>query len=605
MKDIAIWMNPKSRNYIQRRDVFEQNLKKYNSIGYEFVDNTNDLEFTPDLYKVVFAHESDIKHADIEDKLKYAITAKVVVFSGDPSENINKENLVITNHEAISRNLSEFLQNYYKTGLYNISIFAQAGEAVDEGEKAYHAKLKAPQFAEIINYLDTLDRGKILFADDDIPAKFLKQAYKHLILANSAKQVLGFAGKNEFSLIIMDIEFQNEDIDGTNLLLTLGTEIKTIMLSGYDDFENSLKAWKCGATYFISKHAFSLEYFRAIVELIDMPDMPVIISKSNAMQMIWQRMKLYSQLNQDILITGENGTGKELAARALYELGKPKHNYREFVAQNCAGIPDTLFESEIYGYKKGAFTGANNDKEGCLENADNGVLFLDEIGDMPIFQQAKMLRAIQEKRFLPVGGNVEQKFNAKIIYATNKDLQTEIEHGKFRKDLYFRMIGAEMRLPSLCERKEDIEMLAAWFVYKFIKNNDLVKYNYTFNLSESELLRLKNYSFPGNIRELEKMITQACIEAMLENRTDLYLEITQSNQENISTEKSEPILYSIEQIIKLLQYRVITSRGLSNQIKQELINHLLSKQTKTKDIAKLMGVKEQSLRNLKSTKASN
>jgi transcriptional regulator with GAF, ATPase, and Fis domain len=205
---------------------------------------------------------------------------------------------------------------------------------------------------------------------------------------------------------------------------------------------------------------------------------------------------------------------------------------------------------------------------------------------------------------LPVGGKIKQEYEAKIIYATNKDLSSEISNGSFRKDLYFRMVGATLHLPALRERPEDIEMLAAYFVYRFIKENQSVcdkQYQgKIFSLPPGEIQKLKGYSYPGNIRELEKIMHQACINAMLKHTHQLSIELPDATDLPAKAGKQEPVLFSFEQLFELLQHKIINSKGLPNQIRTDLIDYLHTKGKTTTEIAQLLGITKQSFRNLKS-----
>jgi len=229
-----------------------------------------------------------------------------------------------------------------------------------------------------------------------------------------------------------------------------------------------------------------------------------IVTQSPAMYKILNMLPKIASAEANVLIMGESGTGKELIARAIHNLS-PKRD-RPFIAVNCAGIPETLLESELFGYKKGAFTGALCDKMGLFKAADGGTIFLDEIGEIPPTLQVKILRVVEEKSFKPIGDTKDIKVDVRIISATNKDLEKEVIEGNFREDLYYRLNVIPIRVPPLRERKEDIPVLVEYFLKKYSKKfkKEIRK------VSSSALELLTSYDFPGNVRELENII-ERCV----------------------------------------------------------------------------------------------
>ena len=230
-----------------------------------------------------------------------------------------------------------------------------------------------------------------------------------------------------------------------------------------------------------------------------------IVSKSKAMQRLFTIMPEIASCPSTVLIYGESGTGKELIARALYNISDRQD--QPFIALNCGALPEQLLESELFGYKAGAFTDAKKDKEGRFAAADNGTLFLDEIGDIPINIQVKLLRVLQEKVYEPLGSNTQVETNARIITATNKDLKAMVIDGTFREDLYYRLNVVRIKLPPLRERKEDIPLLVNQFIKEFCTQfgKDIV------GISNSAINILMRHNFPGNIRELKNIIEYAFI----------------------------------------------------------------------------------------------
>jgi len=240
-------------------------------------------------------------------------------------------------------------------------------------------------------------------------------------------------------------------------------------------------------------------------ELYDKFKIDGIIGKSRKMMQVIDIVKKATPTNATVLIYGESGTGKELIARAIH-YNSPRKD-KPFIAINCAAIPDTLIESELFGYEPGAFTGANTRKIGLIESADKGTLFLDEIAEIPLSTQSKLLRVLQDKEIRKIGSKDTNKVDVRIIAATNKNLSEQVEKNKFREDLYYRLKVITVEIPPLRERKEDIPDLVHFFIEKYSK-----EFGKRVNgIEEKALEALLNYSWPGNIRELESVIERAII----------------------------------------------------------------------------------------------
>lgn len=230
-----------------------------------------------------------------------------------------------------------------------------------------------------------------------------------------------------------------------------------------------------------------------------------LIGESPAMQGVYRLISRVLHNPVTVLITGETGTGKELVARALHDYGSRRS--RRFIAQNCAAVPEHLLESELFGYRKGAFTGADKDHLGLLDSADGGTLFLDEIGDMPMALQAKLLRVLQEGEIRPLGSNDTHKIDVRIVAATHQDLQEMVRQGRFREDLYYRLMHFPIDIPPLRERGEDVRIL----IHRFVADAcDLLQREPCY-LADATLKQLSGYSFPGNVRELKGMIARALL----------------------------------------------------------------------------------------------
>jgi two-component system, NtrC family, response regulator PilR len=228
-----------------------------------------------------------------------------------------------------------------------------------------------------------------------------------------------------------------------------------------------------------------------------------LLGKSPAMQRVFEMIRKIAPARTSVLLIGESGTGKELAARALHELS-PRAD-KPFVAVNCGAIPETLLESELFGHVRGSFTGASTDKQGLFEAAHGGTLLLDEVAELPVAMQVKLLRVLQERKVKPVGGVSEREVDVRIVAATNRDLETEVEKGTFRQDLFYRLNVIQVRLPPIRERREDIPLLVDHFVRKFSAEHG----RKIAGTDPDAMSVLTAYHFPGNVRELENLIERA------------------------------------------------------------------------------------------------
>ncbi len=289
-----------------------------------------------------------------------------------------------------------------------------------------------------------------------------------------------------------------------------------VMMTGYQDMEATIQAMKKGAFDYLRK-PFDIEDIVLLFEKAGRVESETsrrlhkadggnppreIVGKSEQINEIIKEIGLLSRSDVSVLIEGETGTGKELVARALHRAGSPDE---PFVAINCSAVVPNLFESELFGHKKGAFTGADSEKKGKLEYAGEGSVFLDEISDMPLELQSKLLRVLQERKFQRVGGLESISFKARIIAATNKNLEKLIDEGKFREDLYYRLAVSKLNIPPLRERREDIEPLVDHLLDRI--GEDL-HFDIT-GVEEKALKRLKSYEWRGNVRELENVLTRA------------------------------------------------------------------------------------------------
>jgi two-component system response regulator PilR (NtrC family) len=365
--------------------------------------------------------------------------------------------------------------------------------------------------------------SSILVVDDELSMR----EFLEILLANegyavscaeSGEDACTILDGETFDLVITDIRMDN--IDGLDVLRKvkeLNPEIPVIIISAYATAETAVEAMKEGAYDYIPK-PFEVEEFKRILRDAIRKKAPsrgeedrltgglhfgCLIGESPQMKKIYELILRVAETKTNILISGESGTGKELVARAIHE--QSPRCEKPFVVINCAGIPETLIESELFGYKKGAFTGANTDKGGFFEAADGGTVFVDEIGELSPAIQVKLLRVIQEKTFTRIGETQERTVDVRFISATNKNLEQEVMDGTFREDLFFRLNVIEIQMPPLREREGDLSLLAHRFleIYSRELGKDIKK------VSAYAMDILGKYQFPGNIRELENIIERS------------------------------------------------------------------------------------------------
>lgn len=349
----------------------------------------------------------------------------------------------------------------------------------------------------------------------------------NITIAENGLEALKFIEKTDFDLIISDIKMPN--LSGTELLnqsLQIKPELVFVMISGHADIDTAVGCLKKGAYDFISKPIDINRLLTSVKNALEKKNLQntnstlvkenaqlkkkvskkyQMIGNSPALQKIQEMIQKVAPSDARVLITGPNGAGKELVAHSIHSLSE--RSKQPIVEVNCAAIPSELIESELFGHIKGSFTGAIKDKQGKFEQANGGTIFLDEIGDMSLVAQAKVLRALQENKVSPVGSDKEVKVNVRVLAATNKDLKKEIETGKFREDLYHRLSVIEINVPSLDERKEDIPILVNHFSKQIAEEqNSAVK-----EFDKKALETLQNFSWTGNIRELRNVVERLII----------------------------------------------------------------------------------------------
>ncbi|MFP4555966.1 MAG: sigma-54-dependent transcriptional regulator [Bacteroidales bacterium] len=376
---------------------------------------------------------------------------------------------------------------------------------------------------------------RILILDDekifrDEIREFLENDSFTVFSAGLPSEAFSILDKNEIDILILDLRLP--EMDGFTILEKVKKnfpQIEVIMITGHGDMDAVIKAMRLGAMEFFPKPFRLLDIKAAIKRTRRFIDLThqlkeinqsyqlvskdlrdnvgyEIVGKSKPIQQVLELMSKVAQVEHtSVLITGESGTGKELVARGIHYLSSRKNNY--FHAVNCSAIPDTLFESEFFGHKKGAFTGASEDKAGWFEIANGGTLFLDEIVDMQPAMQSKLLRVLEDSRTRRLGANVDQKVDVRIIAATNQNIQELIDASKFRNDLYFRLNSFEIKIPPLRERPEDIPLLINYYLDLLSK-----RMNKKISKVDDEVTNAAmNYNFPGNVRELRNMVERAII----------------------------------------------------------------------------------------------
>jgi DNA-binding NtrC family response regulator len=386
--------------------------------------------------------------------------------------------------------------------------------------------------------VDAAVKGRILIVDDNISVLkslelFLKNKFDEVATLRDPNQLLHYLAKTEWDIVLLDMNFSsginngNEGLYWLKRILNVDPAIVVILITAYADIELAVKAIREGGTDFIIKPWENQKLYATLEagmklrlsrkELLkyknrhhllreDMEkQFRMVLGKSDKMKAIDHLIEKVSKTSASILITGENGTGKELVAREIH-LKSPRKD-ELMVTVDLGSISETLFESEMFGHSKGAFTDAKENRTGRIENASGGTLFLDEIGNLPIALQAKLLNALETRKITPVGSNKVIPVDIRLISATNKDLEGMVKTGHFREDLLYRINTVHIELPPLRERREDIMPLAEYFLNDFAFRYE--KNNIRFNASAIEIL-LK-YKWPGNIRELKHTIERAVI----------------------------------------------------------------------------------------------
>ncbi len=388
--------------------------------------------------------------------------------------------------------------------------------------------------------------------------RLLQREGYQVITAEDGREAIGLAASHKPDLIIMDVRMPG--MDGLTALAMLKNEqpqVQVIMMTAYSTIDKAIEAMKQGAFDYLAKPFDNEELLSRIRDALKSKELvgttvvfdgieedaaERVIGKSPQMLTVYKQVGKVAPTDATVLIKGESGTGKELIARAIFH-----HSGRAskpFLAMNCAAIPEHLLESELFGYERGAFTGANCKRIGKFEQCHGGTILLDEIGDMPIGLQAKLLRILQDGGFERLGGSETIKTDVRIIAATNKNLEEMVKAGVFREDLYYRLNVVCLELPPLRERIEDLEDLTAYFIGRF--NRKFAKH--IKGITIEALAKLRTYAWPGNVRELANVIQKAVVFCNSEYLSPECCE----NLETMGSSKCAPVEQAVRQLAALI-----------------------------------------------------
>jgi len=415
---------------------------------------------------------------------------------------------------------------------------------------------------------------RILIVEDDdlmreLMTKILAGEHYHIFQASSGEEALKLLQEQAIDLVLTDLRLTG--MNGLQLLTEVRSfdqEIVVIVMTAYASVETAVEAMRKGAYDYLTK-PFINDEIRVMLrralnqrhlsrenrhlkrELRERYRFENIVGNSEAMEKVYRLIEKMSGISSNVLIVGETGTGKELVARAIHY--NSERSDRPFVAVNCGSLTESLLESELFGHLKGAFTGAIANQEGFFRKADKGTLFLDEISEVSHGLQVKLLRAIQEREVIPVGGREPLRFDVRLIAATNRLLEDEVKKGTFREDLFYRINVITIPLPPLRDRKEDVPLLVNHFLQKYAQASGKP----SVKILREAMQALVNYDWPGNVRELENMIERAvalCEEDLIE-RTDLPDKLTQVKIAIRDLDEYEMTLDALEEqhIKKVLQ----------------------------------------------------
>lgn len=415
-----------------------------------------------------------------------------------------------------------------------------------------------------------MSKQNILVAEDEelmrsILRQLLENAGYEVFTADSAEAALEIFPTRDFAVTLTDIKMTGMDgLELLDRLKAIDPEAIVILMTAYSSVDSAIAALRKGVYDYVTKPFVNEDLLQTIKNAIQTRELfaenralrrelgrhynfAEIIGTSERLQAVFRVVQKVADTSASVLISGESGTGKELIARAIHF--NSRRAAKPFLAVNCGALPESLLESELFGHTKGAFTGAIADKKGLFRSAEGGTLFLDEIGEMPLALQVKLLRALQEHEVTPLGSSLPVKFDARIIAATNKNLETETAENRFREDLFYRLNVIEISLPPLRERREDVAPLARHFAAKTARAQNAPEKQFT----AEALNALANYRWHGNIRELENAVERAFIlsgdEIDLESlppKIRAFAYNAENRTETSDSENSSPTLEEIE-----------------------------------------------------------
>ncbi len=431
-----------------------------------------------------------------------------------------------------------------------------------------------------------MERCRVLLVEDDrtqreLLTELLEEEGFSVASASSGERALDLFRKERYDAVITDVRLPGmSGLELLQKLKELEPSVEIIVITAFSSVDDAVKAIKMGAFHYVTK-PFEPEVLINLLRkacklrLLSKPSRECcgLVYSSKVMENLINQASLFARSDAPVLITGESGSGKELLARFIHRESRRKG---QFVAVNCGALPKELFEAELFGYEKGAFTGATFSKKGLVEEAEGGTLFLDEIGELPLELQPKLLRFLQEGEFRRVGSTKLRKADVRIIAATNRDLKRMVENGKFREDLYYRLSVLTLNIPPLRERPEDIPVLIEHFLRKYSK-----KYSKKVRITPEALELLLSYSYPGNVRELENLIHRLVILSRAEVDRALLTSFMSLTSPSVSftPDLSKPLPKVIEEVERAMI--------------EEALKRANFVQTKA---ARLLGIDEKSLR---------
>lgn len=367
----------------------------------------------------------------------------------------------------------------------------------------------------------------LVVEDEELMRSILRQLLSdsgyNVFTADSAETALQMFAENEIGVTLTDIKMAGRDgIELLDQIKSINEEAMVVIMTAYSSVDTAIAALRKGAYDYVTKPFVNEDLLQTLRnatlqrelfrenralrrELNKQYTFSEIIGKSESLRKVFEIVEKVADTNANVLVQGESGTGKELIARAIHF--NSSRSAKPFLAVNCGALPESLLESELFGHTKGSFTGAVSDKKGLFRSASGGTLFLDEIGEMPLPLQVRLLRAIQEHEVTPVGSSLPVGFDARIIAATNKNLETEVAENRFREDLYYRLNVVEIDLPPLRDRREDIPLLVKHFAAKSARNQSAPEKA----VSPAAMAALVNHAWEGNVRELENAVERAFI----------------------------------------------------------------------------------------------